>query len=53
MSGSANTGRTIETAGPELARIIMGWDGPMWRYRNPWGPWTQGEPPSVTGGEES
>lgn len=40
--------RTIETAGPALARIIFGWDGPMWRYRHPWGPWIQGVPHSAT-----
>lgn len=37
--------RTIEVAGPKLARMVMGWDGPMWRYRNPWSAWQQGEPP--------
>lgn len=40
-------GRTIETAGPRAARLIMGWDGPMWRWRQPWGPWTPGEPPTT------
>ena len=37
--------RIIETAGPTLARILFGWDTAMWRYRNPWGPWMQGNPP--------
>lgn len=41
---------TIEVRGPELARLVFGWDGPMWRRRWPtWGPWQQGEPPSGEG----
>jgi hypothetical protein len=37
----------VEVAGPTLARIVMGWEGPMWRYRTPtWGAWQQGEPPT-------
>lgn len=39
--------RVVETAGPTLAAMLFGWDGPMWRYRTPtWGAWQQGEPPT-------
>lgn len=39
--------REFETLGPRLAMLVFGWDSPMWRYRNPWGGWQEGPPPSL------
>lgn len=45
-SGDVRASRSVETAGEALARILFGWHGPMWRYRDPWGPWMPGQPPT-------